>query len=170
MRLITSSDNTRPMQLALQRRCRQRRCKMTLPTRATSGNVPVSVGPSELLPQPGQLGLFAGVDIAKHTVACSFRTISLTVPQSEKRQARLGLEAFPDSRFYDRDRVLHDVSFTSADNVPCWYRLNHSYYPNLRLVSWQHGVVEWMAEVDIKKGAELTFKYGRPNPYWLRSM
>ena len=77
-----------------------------------------------------------------------------------------GLEEFEDSGFRDRDRVLHDPLFTSVDDVSCWYRLNHSYYPNLRLVSWQHGVVEWMADVDIARGDELTFTYGRPDPSW----
>ena len=146
----------------------RRQCTLTPPTQSTAGNVSVSVGPSRLLVGDGELGLFAAAAIRKNTIVCSFRYISLTVRQSRKWLRERGLEEYPDCGFPDLDRVLHDPSFTSVKEVPCWYRLNHSYYPNLRLVSWQHGVVEWMAEFDIDRGDELTFTYGLPDPRWLR--
>lgn len=167
MRHILSSDHTGLMKPKTAVRRPSRHCTLTTPTQPTRGNASVSVGPSKLLRKDGELGLFAATDIKRNTIVCSFQTISLTVRRSRKWLEQRGLEAFEDSGLHDRDRVLHDVSFTSVDTVPCWYRLNHSYYPNLCLVSWQHGEVEWMAEVDIKRGDELTFTYGRPDPAWL---
>ena len=144
----------------------RRHCTLTPPTPSTTGNVSVSVGSSRLLVGVCELGLFAAAAVRKNTIVCSFRYISLTARQSRKWLRTHGLEEYPDSGFPDLDRVLHDPSFKSVQDIPCWYRLNHSYYPNLRLVSWQHGLVEWMAIDDIAQWDELTFLYGRPDPSW----
>ena len=130
----------------------------------------VTVGQSGLVPFPGELGLFAAVDIDRHAVACSFKTTSFTVNQSREWLKKNGLGGFPDSGFPDLDRVLHDRSFTRVDKIPCWYRLNHSYFPNLEVVSWKHGVLEWRALKDIKKGEELCFAYGEPYDKWSKNV
>jgi hypothetical protein len=63
------------------------------------------------------------------------------------------------------DRVLWDPAFTGLDCIPVWYRLNHSYFPNLKL-RLREGVVEWIALDAIGMGNELTFGYGQPDDRW----
>ena len=72
---------------------------------------------------------------------------------------------FEDAGLRDRDRVLWDPAFTGLDRIPVWYRLNHSYFPNLEL-RFRAGVVEWIALDAIGMGDELTFGYGQPDPAW----
>ena len=144
--------------------CREkRRCCRTLPSKDTPGNRSVTIARSTLVPD--ELGLFAGKDIEDEAVVCSFDPISRTYLQHVRFVESTGLQEFADAGLIDMGRVLWDPAFKDADMVPSWYRLNHSYFPNLKM-RLKKGLVEWVAIGDIKAGAELTFGYGEPDPAW----
>ena len=144
--------------------CRpKRRCLRTLPSKDKPGNRSVTIGRSTQVPD--ELGLFAAKDIEDEAVVCSFSPISRTSLQHLRFVESTGLLKFADAGLIDRDRVLWDPAFKDAHIVPSWYRLNHSYFPNLKM-KLRKGLVEWVALGCIKTGAELTFAYGEPDPAW----
>ena len=151
---------------AVMRRSRlPRACAATRPSKSQMGNVSVIVKGSHQV--PGELGLYLAEAVLRGTVVCSFRCISLTYRQYNQWIRDKGLAAeFEDGGMFDLGRVLVDPEFTGPDQIPLWYRLNHSYFPNLEM-RCRSGVVEWTAEpADIEAGAELKFAYGDPNKDW----
>ena len=116
-------------------------------------------------------GLFADQDI-KHqrlqrdrAVVIDFVAASTSPKGWTERLDQLNLQTYDDSGFRWYDKIYYDPTFTSEESKPMWYRLNHSFYPNVELIKTQ-SMVGWRTLRDIHKGDELTFHYGDPDPRW----
>ena len=113
-------------------------------------------------------GLFAGEDI-KHqrlikdrAIVASFEGKRMTAKQWEKYWPQKGIPSDAGLHFYNY--VIYDPTFTKK-NTPRWYRLNHSFKPNVKFHKVGNRVV-WKTLRNIKKGEELRFHYGNPDPSW----
>ena len=114
-------------------------------------------------------GLFANQDVTHNrlkkdrTVVVQFDGAKMSQKKWDKYWKEKKLPSDSAIGFYDY--VLYDPKFVSMRSPPKWYRLNHSFSPNLE-VSKKGEIVRWTTLKDIKKGDELTFHYGDPDPDW----
>ena len=114
-------------------------------------------------------GLFADEDIKyarlikDKPVIISFEFSKTTPKKWDKRVEKLKIPAL--SGIHKYDTVRYDPTFTNPKRPPKWYRLNHSFNPNAEVRS-KGKFVYWTPLRDIKKGEEITFHYGKPDPSW----
>ena len=114
------------------------------------------------------MGLFAGEDI-KHqrlvrdrAIVASFAGKRMTAKQWNKYYTKKGLPSDAGLHFFNY--VIYDPTFTK-DHTPRWYRLNHSFKPNVKFHKAGTKVL-WKTLRNIKKGEELRFNYGDADPSW----
>ena len=118
------------------------------------------------------MGLYANSAIAHHrlirdrTIVVKFKGKRMTMKKWETYYIEKGIPH--DSSFIFFNYVLYDPKFTKK-HIPKWYRINHSYNPNVRIQK-KGTDVEWITLRDIKKGEELRFHYGRPDPKWSKTI
>ena len=118
---------------------------------------------------PGKgLGLFATGDIPKHQMVAQMRQpgrmkrneweIYMTTNPCLPHDAAIYIERSP--------LIFYDQSWSGkSDNIPLWYRLNHSASPNTamaildRTKPARQQEIAWLTLRNINKGEELTFEY-----------
>ena len=81
----------------------------------------------------GEFGLFTAQQVRDGDIVRSFEATSKTYLQFMRWLKSTGLQDFEDAGLRYMDRVLCDPAFTGLDKIPMWYRLNHSYFPNLEM-------------------------------------
>ena len=114
------------------------------------------------------LGLFASHAIKHYRrirdrqVVASFDGKRMSAKKWESFHVKKGIPHDAGLHFFNY--VIYDPSFTH-DHTPRWYRLNHSFHPNVKM--YKHGTqVQWKTLRPIKKGEELRFDYGHADPSW----
>ena len=111
-------------------------------------------------------GLFAKAPLGKSVVVTSVRA----------RDAGPGLRALQgkpggDAAISVGTCLLTSSGFGSPDadgrysRAPKWYRMNHSYRPNVKL-TFSEGQLTWKTLRDVPKGEALTWHYGIADPEW----
>ena len=127
---------------------------------------------------PGKgLGLFATMDISKGTVVAQMRSPArMKKAEWELHIGRNRCLPHDAAIYLERSPlVFYDQSWQGEhDNVPLWYRLNHSSSPNTtmqivdRSAPAREQRIAWVTIRDVRRGEELTFVYSDVPAGWMR--
>ena len=109
----------------------------------------------------GHFGNFATLPLPENTVVYQFKGVEV---KHSKFLAHLKKFGLPENRFHDAcfhrlKKTIYDKSgMTNQEELPLWYRTNHSNRPNLK-VRFRNGFVQFVTLRDVQVGEELTIQY-----------
>ena len=116
-------------------------------------------------------GLFAARGIHKGTIVATMQPIPVFIGSDLYFKHHNGLPGGDAAVFVERKQTLytskHFGPFINNAYVraPKWYRMNHSQWPNAK-VMFENNTIVWKALRFIPARSAITWHYGQPDPSW----